>query len=253
MDNKTIVDSIKKICKNNSITVSQLEKEIGLSQGLVSKWMNTTPSLDKIVDIADYFHVSIDEVVGYKINTNDVFLNKLHEQTENDFITWENCETMNQNGSKVKQYSDFKMPGQYIGEYEKETSYATCFNSGYIVMYAYHKDDQIINPYNLILFIQPNNDAYLVDQHYTKDELYSLWIKILNHLGDNAPDEIKAEDLKNSFISNYSLKNSNKAISKDEEIFNVPIEDERHIDYNKYKEYFNDLEKYARARGKFRK
>lgn len=214
MDNKIIVDSIKKICKNNNITVSQLEREIGLSQGLVSKWMNTTPSLDKIVDIADYFHVSIDEVVGHNKNINDEFLYQLHEQTENDSIIWEDCETMSQNGSKVKQYSDFYAPGNYIGEYEKETSYATCFNSGYIIMYAYHKDDQIINPYNLILFIQPNDDAYLVDQHYTKDELHSLWIKILNHLGDNAPDEIKAEDLKNSFVVNNSKLDSKNDKSK---------------------------------------
>lgn len=69
-------------------------------------------------------------------------------------------------------------------------------------MYAYHYFDQIINPYNLILFIQPNADSYLVDQHYTKEELYSLWIKILNHLGNDAPDEIKAEDLKMSFLNN---------------------------------------------------
>lgn len=221
MDNNIIVDSIKKLCKDKSITVSQLEKEIGLSQGLVSKWMNTTPSLDKIVDIADYFHVSLDEVVGYKQNLNDEFLNKLHEQTENDSITWENCETLNQHGHNVKKYSDFEIPGQYIGEGEKETSYATCFNNGYIIMYAYHRYDQIINPYNIILFIQPNDDAYLVDQHYTKEELYSLWIKILNHLGNNAPDEIKAEDLKNSFVSSSSNSTNKNSLSKKTDLSNI--------------------------------
>ena len=166
MDNNIIVDSIKKLCKDKNITVSQLEKEIGLSQGLVSKWMNTTPSLDKIVDIADYFHVSIDEVVGYKQNLKDEFLKQLYTKTENDSITWENCETMNQNGSMVKQYSDFTLPGSYIGDDEKETSYATCFNKGYIIIYAYHRYDQILNPYNLILFIQPNDNADLQDKHY---------------------------------------------------------------------------------------
>lgn len=206
MDNKQLVKSIRQLCKNNDIAISQLENNLNFGAGLISRWNKNSPSIDKIIDIADYFHVSLDEVVGYKINTNDVFLNKLHEQTESDSIIWEDCETMSQNGSKVKQYSDFEMPGQYIGEYENETSYATCFNSGYIIMYAYHKEDQIINPYNLILFIQPNDDAYLVDQHYTKEELHSLWIKILNHLGDNAPDEIKAEDLKNSFIKDKSKK-----------------------------------------------
>ena len=202
MDNEQLVKSIRQLCKNKNIAISQLENELNFGAGLISRWNKNSPSIDKIVDIANYFHVSLDEVVGYKQNLNDEFLNKLHEQTENDSITWENCETLNQHGHNVKKYSDFEIPGQYIGEGEKETSYATCFNNGYIIMYAYHRYDQIINPYNIILFIQPNDDAYLVDQHYTKEELYSLWIKILNHLGNNAPDEIKAEDLKNNFINN---------------------------------------------------
>lgn len=221
MDNSIIVNSIKSLCKNRNITVSQLEKEIGLSQGLVSKWLNTTPSLDKIVDIADYFHVSIDEVVCRKSNINDDFINELYEQTANRSIAWENCETMKQHGSMVKQYTDFIAPHSYIGENEKEISYAIRFNSGYIVMYAYHRYDQIVNPFNLILFIQPTDESFLVDQHYTKEELYSLWIKILNSLGDNAPDEIKAEDLKTSFINEFRNKSNDSAPKKKKKVIYV--------------------------------
>lgn len=221
MDNEQLVKSIRQLCKNKNIAISQLENELNFGAGLISRWNKNSPSIDKIVDIADYFHVSLDEVVGYKQNLNDEFLNKLHEQTENDSITWENCETLNQHGHNVKKYSDFEIPGQYIDEGEKETSYATCFNNGYIIMYAYHRYDQIINPYNIILFIQPNDDAYLVDQHYTKEELYSLWIKILNHLGNNAPDEIKAEDLKNSFVSNSSKSTNKNGLSKRTNLSNI--------------------------------
>lgn len=202
MDNEKMIESIRALCKSKDITPTKLEEELGFSQGLISRWKDKNPNIDKIVDIADYFHVSLDEVVGYRQNTNDAFLNKLYEQTSSGSIIWENIETMNQHGCMIKQYSDFIMPNQYIGNDEEETSYATCFGSGYIVIYAYHKYSQIINPYNLILFIQPTNESFLVDQHYTKEELYSLWIKMLNNLGDNAPDEIKAEDLKNSFINN---------------------------------------------------
>ena len=202
MNNEKLVKSIKELCKKNNISVSQLETELNFSPSLISRWKDKNPNIDRLIDIADYFHVSLDEVVGYTQNTNDEFLNKLYEQTAKGSIAWEDVAAMNQHGYMVKQYSDFDMPGTYIGDYEKETSYATRFNGGYIVMYAYHKYDQIINPYNLILFIQPTDESFLVDQHYTKEELYSLWIKILNSLGDNAPDEIKAEDLKNSFISN---------------------------------------------------
>ena len=221
MDNELLVKSIRELCKKNNVAVSQLENNLSFGAGLISRWVKSSPTLDKIVDIADYFHVTLDEVVGYKLNINDEFLNKLHEQTENGSITWEKCETMIQRGFKVKQYSDFDMPGQYIGEFEKETSYATCFNSGYIIMYAYHRDDQIITPYNLVLFIQPNNNASLVDQHYTKEELYGLWIKILNRLGDNAPDEIKAEDFKNSFVLSKTKLNSKNSLSKNTDLSKI--------------------------------
>lgn len=214
MDNEQLVKSIRQLCKNRNIAISQLENDLNFGAGLISRWSKNSPSIDKIVDIADYFHVSLDEVVGYKQNLKDEFLKQLYNRTENDLLSWENCETMNQNGSMVKQYSDFEMPGSYIGDNEKETSYATCFNNGYIVIYAYHRYDQILNPYNLVLFIQPNDNAYLVDQHYTKDELYSLWIKVLNHLGNDTPDEIKAEELKNSFVNDSPKSKSKNTLSK---------------------------------------
>ena len=34
MNNENIVKSIKNLCKENNITIGQLEKEVGLSQGL---------------------------------------------------------------------------------------------------------------------------------------------------------------------------------------------------------------------------
>lgn len=37
MDDK-IVKSIKKLCVKNNINLSRLEKNVGLSQGLISKW-----------------------------------------------------------------------------------------------------------------------------------------------------------------------------------------------------------------------
>ncbi len=217
MDNEILVTSIKQLCQKNNISVSQLENDLKFSPSLISRWKDKTPSVDKIVNIADYFRVSLDEVVGYNLNINDTFLNTLYEKTSNGSIVWEDVETMNKQGIMVKQYSDFCMPGQYIADDEKETTYATCFNSGYIAMYAYHRYNQIIHPFNLILFIQPSDNAFLVDQHYTKEELSGLWVKILNSLGDNAPDEVKAEDLKNEFVLEHApIDRTNKISNKEE-------------------------------------
>lgn len=202
MDNDILVKSIKRLCQNNNISVSQLESDLKFSPSLISRWKDKTPSLDKIVDIADYFHVSLDEVVGYNINTNDVFINKLYTQTSNGEIKWTNCKTMNQEGVMIKLYSIFDEPGVLQGDSEAETSYAIKFQNGYIIMYAFYYCNEILKPERIILFIQPSNDSYLVDQHYTTEELTPLWVKLLNHLGNDAPDEVKAEDLKMSFLNN---------------------------------------------------
>ncbi len=218
MDNEQLVKSIRQLCKNRNIAISQLENDLNFGAGLISRWNKNSPSIDKIVDIANYFHVSLDEVVGYKLNKNDEFLNMLYEQTSSGSIVWENSEVMNKKGLMVKQYTDFYIHGEYLSDDDKETTYATCFNSGYIAIYAYHYYDKILYPYNLMLFIQPSNDSFLVNQHYTKEELAGLWVKILNSLGDNIPDEIKAEDMKNEFVSNYSFTNK---ITKKEDLSDI--------------------------------
>lgn len=204
MDNNIIVDSIKKLCKDRNITVSQLEKEIGLSQGLVSKWMNTTPSLDKIVDIADYFHVSIDEVVGYK--QDDVFLNMLHDLTNSKKIKWL---VINKDVTEKVTEPRRVFPYEYYDE-EKytEKSYFTKYKDGFIIIYAFYEKGKLINPDELELYIQPSKDhSEYAWQDYSTNNLKSLWIDILSNM-DQVPIEIKAEQLKTSFVDEFRKNNN---------------------------------------------
>lgn len=226
MNNNMIVNSIKNLCKNNNITVSQLEKEIGLSQGLVSKWMNTTPSLDKIVDIANYFHVSLDEVVGYDHSLNDDFIRELYERTGNGSVSWKLVKkTDSAEFPKIKLYNKWEdelPPDNYYNEEtHKEIHYIIRFDKGYIIMYAFYQNGCILNPEEIKLFIQPTYDSYLVEQNYSFDNLLKLWIKILNSLGDEAPDAIKAEDLKNGFILNKSFTNKASKTSNETDLSNI--------------------------------
>ena len=221
MDNENLVRSIKQLCQKNNITVSQLENDLKYSPSLISRWKDKSPSIDKIVNIANYFHVSLDEVVGYNSYANDDFLNSLYEQTSNGSAIWEDSKAMIKQGLMVKEYTRFYLPGVFLDDEYKETTYAISFNSGYIALYAYHIFDQILHPKDLKLFIQPDDDAFLVDQHYTKEELLKLWVKILNSLGDNAPDAVKAEDLKNEFVLNQSLLNGTDKISGKENMEDI--------------------------------
>lgn len=205
MNNELIVKSIKDLCKQQKITVNQLETKIGLSQGLISRWLRTTPSLDRIVDVADFFNVSLDKVIGRNENgINDDFIKILYDKTVNGEIQW--CNFTDELG--IKQYrQDFEnelfFPSNDYQEFfdkHKEKSYFFKYNCGYISIYAMYEYHNITSPKIIKLFIQPDLEAELIPQPYSESELLSLWLKILISLNNQAPDEIKAEELKLAFM-----------------------------------------------------
>ena len=218
MDNELIVSSIKQLCKSNNITVTQLEKEVRMSQGLISKWKDKTPSLDKIIDIADYFHIPLDEVVGRDINTNDDFFNLLIELTQDKKILWETpSELAISQGifSTAAKIPEINMSNTYDMKFHSQSIYICVFNDGFITIYSFYKNNKILNPIKLKLFIQPYYDSELIQQEYTHNELLYLWVKILNNL-KNVPDEVKAQNFKNDFIKKYQESKKDKMLTVQE-------------------------------------
>lgn len=222
MNNEQIVNSIKTLCQENNITITKLEETLGMSQGLISRWNKSDPSLSKIIDIANYFKVSLDEVTGYKNIINDKFINKILSQTANEILKW--C-IYNNNDNEPKQYfkptdnNNYNFISQedandYFNSHT-ELSYYTHINNGFVSIYCYYEYNDITAPTDIKLFIQPNENASLILQDYTKDQLLPLWLKILYSLNEAAPDEIKAEELKNSFISENDSKTFSSVKSKD--------------------------------------
>ena len=53
-------DRIKELCKNRNISIAALEKELGFSNGSIGKMRKSTPSIERLQKIADYFGVSLD-------------------------------------------------------------------------------------------------------------------------------------------------------------------------------------------------
>lgn len=60
-----IYQRIKKLCEEKGISINKLENEIGVACSSLQKWKNTySPSMDKIIKIANYFNVSVDYLLG---------------------------------------------------------------------------------------------------------------------------------------------------------------------------------------------
>lgn len=213
MDNELLVKTVRDLCKKNNIPISQLENDLNFGAGLISRWIKSSPSVDKIIDIADYFHVSLDEVVGYDQNINDEFLRLLYERTDDGTIQWISGITLAQQGCQIKLWDKKTDEHCLIPNDYTQAIYATKFRTGYILLYSFYPLDNIIYPDELILFIQPSDDGCLIKQHYSTEEIKPLWTKVLNSLGDDAPDSVKAEDFKNSFINEYSIKHEKNTIN----------------------------------------
>lgn len=83
MYNKMIVDSIKILCKEKGISISQLEADLDFELSSIDGWNSIDPSLDEIVDVANYFQVSLDDLIGYsfvQIIKNRNFVSECDEE-----------------------------------------------------------------------------------------------------------------------------------------------------------------------------
>lgn len=218
MNKETVVNSIRELCKNHNITPTKLEEDLGFSQGLISRWKDKNPTLDRIIDIADYFHVTVDEVIGRGTNFNDLFLDYVYNKTNDKEIIW-NINSLQKGNNKID------VPG--VSDYYNEDthtaiSYYTKYKNAIFLINCLSKHYQTINPEELNFYIKPDDKSELVYQDYQTDQLKPLWLAILNNLDEEAPDEIKVENIKQQFV-NANLKANFKEldyIKNDNETYN---------------------------------
>ena len=60
----TTIERIEKLRNEAGLSQGKLEKELGFSNGSISKWKNSNPTYKRLQKVADYFHVSIEYLVS---------------------------------------------------------------------------------------------------------------------------------------------------------------------------------------------
>lgn len=60
----SIVNRIKNLCNSKSTTMTALERELNFGKGIIRRWDEASPNSDKLQKVADYFHVSVDYLLG---------------------------------------------------------------------------------------------------------------------------------------------------------------------------------------------
>lgn len=75
----SIVIKIKELCASKGTTMTALERELNFGKGIIRRWDEASPNSDKLQKVADYFHVSVDYLLG-----REEKMNVFTEQDEKD-------------------------------------------------------------------------------------------------------------------------------------------------------------------------
>ncbi len=58
-----ILDNIKRLCAEKGICLKALEEATGIGNGVIAKWATGAPRIDTLKKVADYFGVTVDELL----------------------------------------------------------------------------------------------------------------------------------------------------------------------------------------------
>lgn len=58
-----IFDNIAVLCKKRGISIAKLEREVGLGNATIRGWKASSPKVDSLKIVADYFGISIDDLL----------------------------------------------------------------------------------------------------------------------------------------------------------------------------------------------
>ncbi|XIQ31462.1 helix-turn-helix transcriptional regulator [Enterococcus faecium] len=72
---------IKELTKQNGISVRELEKRLGYSNGYFSKWKSVSPNSEGLAKVSDYFGVSVDYLLGREERETPKFVDLSEDDT----------------------------------------------------------------------------------------------------------------------------------------------------------------------------
>lgn len=56
------------MCQKRGISISRLEKELGFGNATIRGWVSSSPTVERLKAVADYFGITVDDLIS---NRND--------------------------------------------------------------------------------------------------------------------------------------------------------------------------------------
>lgn len=78
-----LYEKIKELASAKNISISRLEEELGFANASLKRWRSSNPGADKLAKVADYFHVSVDYLLGREEQSAPQFSPELLDAIDN--------------------------------------------------------------------------------------------------------------------------------------------------------------------------
>lgn len=59
-----LLTNIRRLCSKKPVSIAKLERETGIGNGTISRWDTSSPSVENVQKVAEYFGVSIGELLS---------------------------------------------------------------------------------------------------------------------------------------------------------------------------------------------
>lgn len=59
-----ILSNIARLCKEKGISIARLERELGFGNATIRGWGSSSPNVDNLKKVADFFGVTIDSLIA---------------------------------------------------------------------------------------------------------------------------------------------------------------------------------------------
>lgn len=58
-----IFTNVSRMCKDRGVSIARLERDLGIGNATIRNWNVSSPTVDKLKLVADYFGVTVDELL----------------------------------------------------------------------------------------------------------------------------------------------------------------------------------------------
>ncbi|WAO22074.1 helix-turn-helix domain-containing protein [Paenilisteria newyorkensis] len=70
----TVFDRVKKLANERKVSLAELTKALNMGENSIYKWKTQKPAIDKLQQVADYFNVTVDYLLGREEKEEEGFV-----------------------------------------------------------------------------------------------------------------------------------------------------------------------------------